>query len=496
MICVNINTEGKLAMQKISKIVSTPMFRQLEEIIGGDIRSGKYKRGSAIPTAEELCRIYGISEITVRSALKNLVKEGLLIRVPGKGTFVTDRKPSQKNKVKTIKVTTILDWEINDCLKNIMNEYKRVKVVLEKIPLVNYLEKLRENKLPDIFLLNTWQLREWLSDEACLKRILCLDKLTKKNIRFPMKDIFKETISPDYVGKHLYSLPIAFSTVALVYNKSLFDKHKLPYPDSSWRWNKLLEVAIKLTRKNNKSAQYGFLVNPAINRWPILVRQNGGRIISENGKKCLINEKESIQAIKFYADFIHKYRCSPGVGSLEDKTSGNLFATGKIGMAFESTMALLGIKPDKELLWDVAPLPSKKRRFSHLMTCNLLISKNVGNIDTTWDFASYLFSDKVQEKLGLHSGWFPVISHVVGDLLKKYPEKFPEHYKCYLEALEYTEPAVKFPTSEIISMIEDRLRVVWLNMAPVKETCDSIAMEVNKVLSRRKIVYEKCGSRQ
>lgn len=45
-----------------------------------------------IPSENELARIYGISRVTARTVVKNLVSDGLLYRVQGKGTFVAKPK--------------------------------------------------------------------------------------------------------------------------------------------------------------------------------------------------------------------------------------------------------------------------------------------------------------------------------------------------------------------------------------------------------------------
>lgn len=47
-------------------------------------------RWSSIPTEAELCSEYGVSKITVRQAIKNLVTDGYLLKIQGKGTFVTN----------------------------------------------------------------------------------------------------------------------------------------------------------------------------------------------------------------------------------------------------------------------------------------------------------------------------------------------------------------------------------------------------------------------
>src|SRR4030042_6677101 len=67
-----------------------PLYFQLEQIVKSKIITGEYMPGEQIPTEKELCETYGVSSITARQAILNLVNEGLLIRIQGKGTFVTE----------------------------------------------------------------------------------------------------------------------------------------------------------------------------------------------------------------------------------------------------------------------------------------------------------------------------------------------------------------------------------------------------------------------
>ena len=69
-----------------------PLHVQLEEIIREKIKSGDWSEDSRIPSENELSREYGLSRMTVRSVILRLAQEGLLYRVPGKGTFVSVNK--------------------------------------------------------------------------------------------------------------------------------------------------------------------------------------------------------------------------------------------------------------------------------------------------------------------------------------------------------------------------------------------------------------------
>ncbi len=66
----------------------SPLYRQLMQRLKNEIASGVYPVHSRIPSEQQLCDTYQVSRVTVRKALTTLVREGLLLRHQGKGTFV------------------------------------------------------------------------------------------------------------------------------------------------------------------------------------------------------------------------------------------------------------------------------------------------------------------------------------------------------------------------------------------------------------------------
>jgi GntR family transcriptional regulator len=67
---------------------SVPLHYQLREILRNRIVRGEFEPGDQFPTEKELQAEFGVSQTTVRRALSELTREGLLERTPGKGTFV------------------------------------------------------------------------------------------------------------------------------------------------------------------------------------------------------------------------------------------------------------------------------------------------------------------------------------------------------------------------------------------------------------------------
>lgn len=72
-----------------------PIYIQIEEQLKQQIQQGDFLVGTAIPSERELTEFFGVSRMTVRQSITNLVNEGLLYREKGRGTFVASPKVEQ-----------------------------------------------------------------------------------------------------------------------------------------------------------------------------------------------------------------------------------------------------------------------------------------------------------------------------------------------------------------------------------------------------------------
>lgn len=92
---------------------------QLREILQEKLNSGEWKAGEQIPSEHELCDEYGVSRITVREVLKDLVQSGYLKRKQGKGTFVSE--PS-------VEVSLVSNFSLSEDLKQkgLSSEFKLI----------------------------------------------------------------------------------------------------------------------------------------------------------------------------------------------------------------------------------------------------------------------------------------------------------------------------------------------------------------------------------
>ncbi len=95
-----------------------------------------------------------------------------------------------------------------------------------------------------------------------------------------------------------------YDTIALWYNKTLFDEAGISYPDETWTWDTLKDAAKKLTKDDG--SQYGFCAGLHNQEgYYNFVYQNGGEIITDD-KKSGYDEKATIEGIEEYFSYVKR----------------------------------------------------------------------------------------------------------------------------------------------------------------------------------------------
>jgi GntR family transcriptional regulator len=76
-------------MEEIDHHAGEPVWSQLAGILRGQIERGAIPPGKLLPSISTLMQTYGVSDGTVKRALRKLRDEGLVSTVPGRGSYVT-----------------------------------------------------------------------------------------------------------------------------------------------------------------------------------------------------------------------------------------------------------------------------------------------------------------------------------------------------------------------------------------------------------------------
>lgn len=67
-----------------------PLYEQLVEQLRRQIVLGGMKAGAAMPSVRQLATELGINPNTIQKAYRRMEEEGMILSIPGKGSFVSD----------------------------------------------------------------------------------------------------------------------------------------------------------------------------------------------------------------------------------------------------------------------------------------------------------------------------------------------------------------------------------------------------------------------
>lgn len=96
--------------KKLDRKSSRFLHTQLKDLLVTQLRDRTFKPGDKMPSEEQLAKTYQINRATIRRALRDLITEGLIYRVPATGTFVSDPKAMDPEFVRVGKGAAQVAW--------------------------------------------------------------------------------------------------------------------------------------------------------------------------------------------------------------------------------------------------------------------------------------------------------------------------------------------------------------------------------------------------
>lgn len=189
---------------------------------------------------------------------------------------------------------------------------------------------------------------------------LDLSPFIKKDKDFNIEDFFQPIVERFTRDGKIYAIPRDIAPFACVfYNKNLFDKEKIDYPEDDWDFNDLIRIAKRLTKRDNSGRiiQYGFYSWA----WLNFVYSFGGDIVDniEKPGRCLLDQPAALKGLQFFIDLVNKYKVSPSPVVLRniDQSPADIFMTGKLAMYNSGAWEIPRFRRIKMFDWDVALFP-------------------------------------------------------------------------------------------------------------------------------------------
>lgn len=335
-------------------------------------------------------------------------------------------------------------WDVNQkpgmdkMVEEFMVQNPTIKVEVQVTPWDEYWTKMEAaatgGVLPDVFWMHTNEFAKYAGGGMLmpLNDIITEDKLS----HFSDSLVSLATYSD---GK-LYGVPKDFDTIALLYNKELFDKASVSYPDDTWTWETMLDAAKKIT--DPTTSTYGFLA-PLEDQVGYLpwIYQAGGSVLKDN--KSTMNSPEATRGLQFYTDLILKEKVAPTLAELSDTHYMSIFQSGRAGMCLVGSWQMSSYASNEDIKgkFDLAVLPMDKQRATIINGLSFAGNAKTSHQAETETLLTFLASEEAQ---AIQAETGAAISAYEGTS-EKWLGTFPEYNtKVFLDMKKY---AVPVPTS-------------------------------------------------
>lgn len=277
-----------------------------------------------------------------------------------------------------------------------------------------------------------------------------LPQYAKSNLILPLDDLYANGIDQKAMAKSLvaamkyndkfYAVPANFATLLMYYNKDLFKAAGLDPEKPPQTWDEWKDAILKTTKTNGSDKQYGLVLadHATIPMWPILIWGNGGNVVSEDGKKSMLNDAKTIEALKIWSDLVVNKGISPL--NLTGGDADKVFGSGKAAMEINGPWMAGGLSG---IHYGLAPVPAGPAgKVTLANSVAMVAGKGTKNKDAVYEFMKFWSSADAQAYLSSKSGFPPSRTDLADNsLLKANPNvgKFAAvagDSKFYLPGLE------------------------------------------------------------
>lgn len=314
---------------------------------------------------------------------------------------------------------------VEELVKRFNDSQDKAKIQMEIMPWDVFFDKLLPSLSsgagPDIAGMDTAQVPQY----AVKKALKPLDDYYSQPGNETDKLVASAVQGATFNGTK-YSVPMNFTTLLLYWNKGMFKQAGLDPEKPPADWDQFADYAKKLTKDTNgdgKPEQYGLAIadHATIAMWPILFWQNGGGVVSEDGKQATLGDPATVEAANHWVDLVRNDKIAP-IG-LAGADADKLFQSKKAAMEIVGPWMTTGFK-DAGIDFGLAMPPAGPKESVTLGTSvgfTVSAKADQRKTEAAYEFFKFWNSKESQVYWSVHSGFPPNRTDISASELKENP---------------------------------------------------------------------------
>ncbi len=242
----------------------------------------------------------------------------------------------------TAKELQVAIWDNNQLagLQQIADEWSEksgVKVQINVITWNEYWTLLEAGasggELPDVFWMHINEAQKYMEAEMLLN----LNDYIEADDAIDLANYYEGIVNIYRNNDVQYALPKDHDTIALLYNKAIFDKYGVDYPTDDWNWDDYCAAAAAISEAGKDDGVYGTAMNTNDGQdgWYNFIYDFGGRLISEDNKTSGMDDENTIKAMTYLADNLFPSMPAQDLMAVTDPDV--MFLSGIVGMMLQGS---------------------------------------------------------------------------------------------------------------------------------------------------------------
>ncbi|MFH8565681.1 ABC transporter substrate-binding protein [Streptomyces sp. NPDC017988] len=237
-----------------------------------------------------------------------------------------------------------------------------------------------------------------------------------------------------------YGLPKDFDTIGLWYNKALFDKAGITYPDATWTWDDVRDAAAELTDPRERVHGFAAEMDRQFKIYPAICAA-GGHVLRDG--RSGFGDERSIEGLRFLTDMVDR-GWSPPQSAMVESVGRVRYWSEKVAMNYDVS-AMSGQMYAVPAIKDhggIAVLPKGRRRATIIHGLANVISAKSRRKEAAWKFVHFMAGREAAEIQAKAGATISSYEGTQDAWLKSMPEFDLKHF------IEMQKYAVPYPSSK------------------------------------------------
>ena len=290
------------------------------------------------------------------------------------------------------------------------------------------------------------------------------------------------------VNGRYYALPTAVRTLALFWNRKVFQDAGLDPTKPPQTLAELIDIARKTTKRdasgNLLTAGIALDMTGQDAQWirEVLIREFGGAPYSDDAKKVLYNSPAGVAAVQWYADLITKEKVSE-LGFMTDGVTA--FRSGHAAMTIDGSFRLSAFDGQKGLDYGVTELPAyngQRANFASYWANGITTKAKGEKLAAAAKFLAFITTPAAMQLWMEKVGELPArVALAETDAVKNHPK-----YGPFVRGLSYAVATDFVDETQQRQVMMDMIDTILLKHTPTAEAVAAAASEEQKFLDTHK----------